>query len=103
MDLRKSQNSKKASNPCIRCGQERIESETWEETVTYDMGGGTSILTHTKTVCPDPTCQKIVEEELEIQRIKREAYEQDRGNRRTGLKRPNQTGFKITKSNHYKK
>lgn len=103
MDLKDFINTKKVSNPCIRCGRERIESETWEETVTYDMGGGTSILIHTKTVCPDSECQKIVEEELEIQRIKAESYEQGKGNRRTGLKRPNQTGFKITKSSYLKK
>ncbi len=40
---------------CIRCGKLRILDKTWREQV------GTSLLTHTDTVCPDAKCQKLVE------------------------------------------
>jgi hypothetical protein len=43
------------SNPCIRCGQERIVIKTWKETV------GTSVITFSESKCPDPDCQKIVD------------------------------------------
>lgn len=43
------------SNPCIECGKQRIDGKTWKGTV------GTTIVTYTLTVCPDPKCQKIVE------------------------------------------
>jgi hypothetical protein len=44
--------------PCIRCGKERISAKSWTETV------GTSVVTYTNYVCPDPQCQAIVEEEF---------------------------------------
>lgn len=43
---------------CIRCGKQRIFSKTWDEHV------GTSLVTVTLNVCPDPECQKAVENEL---------------------------------------
>ena len=46
------------SNPCIRCGKERIDSKSWKVKI------GTSIVTHTKTVCPDFDCQKILDKEV---------------------------------------
>lgn len=60
----------KINNPCTRCGKERIISKTWKEEV--DTFFGKSVITHTETVCPDPECQKIVEEKLEAQRQKTE-------------------------------
>ena len=60
----------KFSNPCTRCGKDRIEGKTWKEEVATFFG--TSTVTHTDTVCPDPECQKIVEEKLEIQKQKTE-------------------------------
>ena len=56
----------KISNPCYRCGKERIKAKTWNEKVTNFMG--TSVITYTQTVCPDPECQKIVEKELAAQK-----------------------------------
>ncbi len=51
-----------AANICTRCGKPRVVARTWiEEIETYN---GKSKVTHTQTVCPDPTCQKIVEERL---------------------------------------
>lgn len=44
------------SNPCIRCGKPRIDGKSWKEKI------GISVLTYTSTICPDPTCQKIVDQ-----------------------------------------
>ena len=60
----------KNSNPCTRCGKERILGKTWKEEVATFFG--TSTVVHTDTVCPDSDCQKIVEEKLEIQKQKTE-------------------------------
>lgn len=46
------------SNPCIRCGKERIDGKTWQGKV------GTSVITYTKTVCPDSACQKILDKTI---------------------------------------
>lgn len=54
------------TNLCIRCGKERVTSKVWTETV------GRSVATHTQTICPDPACQKIIDEELAARREKRE-------------------------------
>lgn len=56
------------ANPCIRCGKKRVTSKVWTEMV------GRSLVTHTQTICPDPACQKIVEEELAARREKRELF-----------------------------
>jgi hypothetical protein len=56
------------SNPCTRCGKERIVSRTYNEEIATFFG--TSTVTHTETVCPDPECQKIVEERLDAQKQK---------------------------------
>lgn len=53
----------KTLNPCTRCGKERIEGKKWKEEISTFFG--TSTIIHTETVCPDPECQKIVEEKLE--------------------------------------
>ncbi|MBI2267889.1 MAG: hypothetical protein HYU80_00370 [Candidatus Blackburnbacteria bacterium] len=59
------------SNPCTRCGNERIVSKTWKEVVV--SYGRTTTITHAQFVCIDPKCQKIVESELLAQKEKREA------------------------------
>lgn len=62
-------------NPCTRCGRERIVSKTWNENVkTYS---GTSPVVHVDTVCPDPECQKIVSDQLALQKEKRAAIAHD--------------------------
>lgn len=43
---------------CIRCGKKRIVSKTWTEIINN------SEVKFSLTVCPDPECQKIVEQEL---------------------------------------
>lgn len=46
------------SNPCIRCGKERVDGKTWK--------GKTSIstITYILTVCPDAACQKILDKTI---------------------------------------
>lgn len=44
------------SNPCFRCGKERIDGKSWKEK------SGISIVTYTKTICPDSKCQKILDQ-----------------------------------------
>lgn len=50
------------TNPCIRCGKERIISKTWTEKI-----GNAFLLTRTDTVCPDTACQKVIDEEFAAQ------------------------------------
>ena len=45
-------------NLCIECGKERIDGKTWKEKI------GTSVITHTKTLCPDASCQKKVDQAI---------------------------------------
>ncbi len=48
------------SNPCIRCGKERIVAKSWKELV------GKSLLTYTTNICPDPACQKLIDKEMKV-------------------------------------
>lgn len=93
--------AKNYSNPCIRCGKERIDSETWEETVINFIG--TTIVTHTKTVCPDPECQKLVERELENQRKKKEEFERNKEERKAKFKELSQKKLKSLETAKSKK
>lgn len=52
------------SNPCVNCGKERIDSKTWKEKV------GASVIIHTKTICPDPECQKQVDKAIAERKAK---------------------------------
>ncbi|MBI5127309.1 hypothetical protein HZA76_02530 [Candidatus Roizmanbacteria bacterium] len=58
---------KKYSNPCSRCGKERVFVKTWKEKIGY------STITTTETACPDPECQKIVEKANKTQKAKYDA------------------------------
>jgi len=52
------------SNPCIRCGKERIDSKTREVKV------GASVMTYTETKCPDSLCQKEVDKGIAERKAK---------------------------------
>ncbi|QQG44604.1 MAG: hypothetical protein HYW86_01690 [Candidatus Roizmanbacteria bacterium] len=52
------------SNPCIRCGTERIILKTWKEKI-YD-----STVINTETVCPNRECQKKVNSDNKKQQDK---------------------------------
>lgn len=45
-------------NPCFKCGKERIDGKTWKGKV------GISVITYTKTICPDSKCQRILDKEI---------------------------------------
>ncbi len=55
------------SNPCVRCGHERIDGKTWKGKV------GASPVTSTQTVCPDKECQKIVDQGIADRKAKNAA------------------------------
>lgn len=93
-------NGKIHSNPCIRCGKQRIDSKSWEEKITNFMG--TSVITYTQTVCPDPECQKIVEKELELKKKKKEEFEQNKENRRIELKKQRKNNITFSKASRLK-
>lgn len=52
------------SNPCIECGRQRVDGKTWKGKV------GSSVITYTLTICPDPACQKIVDKAIADRRAK---------------------------------
>ena len=54
------------SNPCIRCGKERITVRVYKEKI-----GGSTII-QTETACPDSGCQTLVLKLLEKERIQKE-------------------------------
>ena len=45
-------------NPCIRCGKQRIDGKSWKEK------SGISLVTRTKTICPDSQCQKLLDKAI---------------------------------------
>lgn len=69
----------KNTNTCTRCGKERVESRKYSEDVTTFFG--TSTIIYTDTVCPDGSCQKIVEERLASQRAKTEQLKEEKQKR----------------------
>jgi len=62
--------NKTYSNPCIRCGTERVVLKVWKEVV------GTSTVITTEKVCPNPECQKEVNKDNKKQSDKRNAIKQ---------------------------
>ncbi len=52
------------SNPCVKCGKERIDGKSWESKV------GISVIVHTMTVCPDKECQKQVDQSIAERKAK---------------------------------
>lgn len=70
------QQQPKNSNPCTRCGKERIEGKKWKEEIATFFG--TSTIIHTDTVCPDKECQKIVEQKLEALKQKSDELKEEK-------------------------
>lgn len=52
------------SNPCIKCGRERMDGKTWKYKV------GSSLVVYTQTVCPNKECQKTVDKGIADRRAK---------------------------------
>lgn len=74
------------SNPCTRCGKQRVNARTYRQKV------GESYVVHTEYTCPDPNCQDIVNDKLDKERLVRERAvnmnqnRQNRGNtKRTNI------------------
>jgi len=65
---------KQQGSLCIRCGKPRVFQKTWKERV------GTSVLTYTRSICADASCQKLVDEELAALKEKRAFHAQKRLN-----------------------
>lgn len=57
--------------PCIRCGKERVLLKKWTE---KPEGKGATI-TFERYICPDSECQKILDEQFEKMRLRREESE----------------------------
>ena len=74
--------NKTHSNPCPRCGTERITVKTWKEKI-YD-----SVILNKQTACPNLECQKIVDKDNKRQQDKNNAMklrsQQRIQNRRAG-------------------
>ena len=51
-------------NPCTECGKERVDGKSWKEK------SGTGVIIHTSTICPDASCQKIVDKNIEDRKAK---------------------------------
>lgn len=66
-------------NVCTRCGKPRVIAKTWTEKVK--TGYGTSVIRHVETVCPDPKCQKKVDEDLAVVHKKRMEIQENREKR----------------------
>lgn len=69
----------KYPNPCTRCGEQRIIFKQWKEKV--NNAWGTSEITYEETVCPDPQCQKVVEQKLQAERDKKKSIDLEREKR----------------------
>lgn len=54
------------NNPCVECGKQRIDGKSWKEK------SGMSPVTYTLTICPDASCQKIVDKAIADRRAKSE-------------------------------
>lgn len=70
--MKKPQNSK---SRCTRCGKARVVVKTYEKEIN-----GSKIL-YKLTGCPDPECQKKVEEGLQKEKEKREKIKADQEKR----------------------
>jgi len=67
------------SNLCIRCGKERIVVKTWNEEIQTERR--MTVITHTLTSCPDETCQKAVDKEVDMLRQKNEERRVEKANK----------------------
>lgn len=71
---------KQYTNPCTRCGKERILVKEWIDKIPTFSGGFVEV-TRTENACPEPECQAIVQKDLDGQKEKRDKMKQDREDR----------------------
>lgn len=55
------------SNPCVKCGKERIDGKSWKGKI------GASNIEYTMTVCPDAECQKLVDQAIADKKAKNDS------------------------------
>ena len=60
------------NNPCIECGKQRVDGKTWKGKV------GSSVITYTLTICPDPACQKKVDQAIADRKLKSDLLSRER-------------------------
>lgn len=72
------------SNTCMRCGKDRIVIKRWEEVVHSERRD--SVIVHILTACPDPDCQKLVDKNLEQQKIKEAERKQEKEDKDKAIK-----------------
>jgi len=87
---------KKFSNPCIRCGRERVFVRSWEEKI------GESIIINTQTTCPNPECQKEVDKDNKKQRDRMTAM-RNKSLERAEERKIARTAQRLTQKNKKKK
>jgi hypothetical protein len=56
----------KINNPCFRCGKQRIDTKIKKERING------SLVTTTLYTCPDSECQKILDKQMEKERVAKE-------------------------------
>ena len=61
------------SNPCVRCGQERILSKVWTESTS----SFSAPVTYSSWVCPDEECQAVVDVGIKERKEKAAALKRD--------------------------
>ena len=66
-----------SSNPCTRCGKERILLRKWKEQVPT-LSGTFIEVTRSDNICPDPECQEKVQAELDKQKANRKKVNDER-------------------------
>ncbi len=59
--------------------------KTWKES------SQSGPITHVQTTCPDPACQKIIDEQFDVQKKKRELIEKERQERTQARENHNHT------------
>lgn len=78
-------------NTCSRCGKIRKVVRTWKEKMqTYN---GLVEIVCSQSVCPDSECQKKVDAELEVKRLKSEEITRNKEKMQNGRKK---VGIKIS-------
>lgn len=77
------------SSMCVRCGKKRIVLSVAEETI------GTSKITTTETICPDPDCQKKVDVLLAGEKHKRDVSIREKQARDAARKFGRKTDIKL--------
>lgn len=89
------------NNPCVRCGKQRIIVREWTEKV--ETLAGVSLVSFTQTSCPDPECQKLVEEKHAMLKAKDDEIKRTAEKRNQERKKNSAKALKIKSKKTKKK